>query len=177
MGIFVSDSTVNIWVNLWQNQKLYLVVRLPSYSVFPMPGRPSPMPRPSALGILIWGVTVYFAYTLNTLNTLIIVSASGIHFVIRCRKVRQVLSFLEMKTLSRVKLHDICKWLNQVYTISWYLDGTQFITLKLDSFTIFMSFGFWSCFLTLARFYITLTFTEGWNVARKESHHHFVCLD
>ena len=81
---------------------------------------------------------MYFAYNLNTLNTWNIVSASGIHFVIRRRKVRQVLSFLEIKTLSHVKQHDICKWLNQVYTISCYLDGTQFITLKLkDGYTTY----------------------------------------
>lgn len=64
--------------------KLYLVVWLPSYGVFPLSRvHTSPTPRPSALGILIWGVRVYFAYTLNILN---IVSAWGIHFVINQEK-------------------------------------------------------------------------------------------
>ena len=64
--------------------KLYLVVWLPSYGVFPLSRvHTSPTPCPSAFGILIWGVRVYFAYTLNILN---IVSAWGIHFVINQEK-------------------------------------------------------------------------------------------
>ena len=114
-GIFLIAfwQLMNTWNQCESKLKLYLVVWLPSYGVFPLSRvHTSPTPRPSALGILIWGVRVYFAYTLNILN---IVSAWGIHFVINSREVsRQVLSFLEMKTLARVEYHDICKLLNQV---------------------------------------------------------------
>ena len=96
-GIFlvVFWQQMNTWSQCVSKLKLYLVVWLPSYGVFPLSRvHTSPTPRPSALGILIWGVRVYFAYTWNTLN---IVSAWGIHFVINLEKSDRFFLFLKWK--------------------------------------------------------------------------------